>query len=99
MRILLILITISFFSCKRVTEETMPFEKHSGEFSIKKFNALGNFKPVNGLVNLELDYTDAIDSGFMIPSVKQSDGGNFIFSFMLKNNTGQQKNFFYKIYY
>ena len=97
MRQLLILLSILFIaSCKNKNQEQV---NAGGDFSIKEFNALGNFQAENKLVRLDLDYSNAIDSGFVIPSIHQTATGKFIFSFQLKNNSEKGKQFFYKIYY
>ena len=94
------LLILSCVSCKNIKQEQeSPAEIQAGDFSISQFNALMNFPAQNGLVRLDLDYTSAIDSGFVIPSVRQSASSNFIFSFNLKNNSNTSKKFFYKIYY
>jgi hypothetical protein len=100
MRQLLILaLTICIASCNRDSQVDKAVGMQASGFSIKDFNALKNFPAENGMVKLDLDYTSAIDSGFVIPSARQTEGGTFILSFMLKNNTNSPKNFFYKIYY
>jgi hypothetical protein len=73
----------------------------NSEFSIKDFDALSNFmeKPEDSVRVIELDYFDAINTGFIIPSVRQINGGNFICRFQIKNNSGTSKKFSYKIYY
>src|SRR5688572_17623409 len=97
MRQLLILLSILVLtSCKNNNQEQ---GNAAGDFSIKEFNAIGNFPAENKMVRLDLDYTDAIDSGFVIPSVQQIAGRNFIFSFQLKNNSQKGKQLYYKIYY
>lgn len=99
MRHLLIILSILFIATCKNKEQKTDDEKTAGEFSVKEFHALRNFPSEINLVKLDLDYTYAIDSGFVIPSIHQAEGGNFIFSFMVKNNTQKEKQFFYKIYY
>ncbi len=66
------------------------------EFEVNNFQAPIN---VNANAPLFLDYTDAIDSGFIIPTIRQTPAGAFVFSFSLKNNKGCPTSFYYKIYY
>ncbi len=76
----------------------LPFIKKP--FEVKDFMPVANYKK-ECLKNKEFtfDYTDAIDSGFVIPSIRQVDGGLFIFQFSVKNNSGKPSEFYYKIYY
>lgn len=73
--------------------------KSNGDFEIKNFKAITNFKETNDQILLEMDYDGAYVNGFVIPSVNQIKNGVFEFSFELKNNTKVDKSFFYKIYY
>ncbi|MEO8085810.1 MAG: hypothetical protein ABI763_03265 [Bacteroidota bacterium] len=69
-------------------------------FEVKDFNALTNFNNIqNDLLNLDLDYADALHSGFVIPSVRQAKEGVFVCSFSVKNKNTAPQDFFYKIYY
>ena len=69
-------------------------------FEVKDFNALANLSVGdNDTVLLSLDYAGAFESGFEIPSVRQTEGGKFLFVFSIKNNTGKPARFRYKIHY
>jgi hypothetical protein len=46
-----------------------------------------------------VDYTHAIDSGFIIPTKPQTESGYFHFKFGVINNTDRETKYFYKIYY
>lgn len=46
-----------------------------------------------------MDYTDAIITGFIIPSERQTPNGHFNFSFNVKNESETKEKFYYKIYY
>ena len=87
MRNLFIIFSILFIASCKNKEQKAAGEKNAGDFSVKEFHAMQNFQAENKIVNLDLDYSYAIDSGFVIPSVQQTASGNFIFSFMLKNNS------------
>ncbi|MCB0791161.1 MAG: hypothetical protein H6595_06040 [Flavobacteriales bacterium] len=50
-------------------------------------------------VALDLDYTDAIDSGFRVPSAAQVDGGFFTARFHLRDTIHPGRRFRYKLYY
>ena len=66
---------------------------------VEKCNALINFQEGVKVKHLTLDYTSAIDSGFVIPSVTQTPGGFFKFSFSLKNPNTKPLKYYYKIFY
>lgn len=75
-------------------------EINAEAFTIKTFNAITNFSNTDdGFLHLDLDYTGALEDGFVIPSIGQSRDGVFICSFSLKNNTTVPQKFYYKIYY
>ncbi len=80
----------------------------SGTFSVRDFNPLVNWNrdsagEVNSgelkLKGILLDYTDAFQNGFIIPSIRQTEGGFFDFEFSVRNNGKAPVSFFYKIYY
>jgi hypothetical protein len=52
-----------------------------------------------GVKHIDLDYTDAIDSGFVIPSTSQVPGGYFRFTFTVTDPIGAGRPFKYKLYY
>lgn len=87
----------SFFGCDSAQHSN---EDHKRLFEIKGFNALEN---MNGskqdTTHLSLDYHGALDDGFLIPSVRQAQGGKFRFVFYIKNNSGKDTRFRYKIHY
>jgi hypothetical protein len=66
-----------------------------------------NFSPISNYtqdqkstpIEIDLDYTNAIDSGFIIPT--QANGGEsfFRYKFTITNNGGENQHYFYKIYY
>jgi hypothetical protein len=70
-------------------------------FEIRDFNALDNIssEKTGDTIQLSLDYIGAFDNGFIIPSVRQVDGGKFRFVFHIKNNTGKEARFRYKVHY
>ena len=70
---------------------------HKNDFEVKDFHPLANLKKIQD--TLFMDYEGAIQNGFVIPSVKQCDGGKFKFSFSIRNKSGKAKKFRYKIYY
>lgn len=88
---------ILFISCNNRTTPTSSLDCET--FSIKKFNPLVNWdNEENGKKTIYLDYANAMN-GFVIPSVRQLEGGQFEFEFEIKNNSSQDQKFFYKIYY
>ena len=90
MRYLLFLFVILSLSCA---------EKRSS-FEVQNFSALSNLPSQEGNVHfISLDYQSAIDSGFVIPTVRQTAGGAFQMEFSIRNNHSQAKEFFYTLYY
>lgn len=85
-----ILITTGiFFSCR------------NREIEVTAFDPLKNYsEKLNDTVySLKADLNDAVLYGIEIPSVKQLPNGKFVFSFNLKNNSGEPQQFYYKIFY
>src|SRR6187401_1925395 len=80
-------------------EEKRAEEITALSFSVRDFNAITNFQGSKGLVTLDLDYSGAIENGFVIPSVKQAKEGVFVCNFSVKNTGTALANFYYKIYY
>lgn len=81
---------ISLYSCK----------KNNADFEVSDFAPINNFQTnLDSLKTIELDYTDAIDSGFIIPTVRQVSEGVFKFEFSIKNNSKEPQIYYYKIYY
>lgn len=100
--VLLIFITVFLFT--RCDNKKSSREKPDGKtinFSIKEFDAISNWdnKINDSLSVIELDYFDAINTGFIIPSIRQKKEGNFICHFKIINKSGINRNFSYKIYY
>ena len=48
---------------------------------------------------IQLDYEDAINTVFVIPSTNQTNNGKFDFEFIIGNETDTEHEYFYKIYY
>jgi hypothetical protein len=78
------------------------------EFVVRDFIPLTNWnydstghEKNNPLVDksIRLDYISAITSGFIIPTVRQVEGGVFDFEFSIKNTGNTSQKFRYKIYY
>ena len=56
-------------------------------------------RTVNCNKSILLDYSNAIEEGFIIPTINQVKEGQFEFSFSVKNTGKNPQNFFYKIFY
>ena len=73
--------TFLFAGCGRekTTVENVPNELKAN-FRIKDFNAISNCENKSGdsICTIELDYFDAINTGFIIPSIRQKKNGMFI---------------------
>lgn len=52
-----------------------------------------------GIKAIDLDYAEALDSGFVVPSARQVPGGRFSFAFTVRDTTGKDQRFRYKLYY
>jgi len=87
---LMVLISLAV-GCREHTESA---ELGNGLFTIQEFH------PMTGKdlhQPMYLDYTGAIENGFVIPS--QAQGGWFYLSFSMRNNGNVPASFLYKIYY
>ena len=62
---------------------------------ISNFHKVGNFQDSI----IYLDYENAYSNGFVIPSIKQTPNGKFVFNFTINNTSGSESSFAYKIYY
>lgn len=69
------------------------------DIEILNFNPFSNFNIKNDSLLLYMDYSGAIDSGFVVPSINQVKEGKFKVSFDIVNNTNEEKQYYYKIYY
>ncbi|MBK7181548.1 MAG: hypothetical protein IPH89_00735 [Bacteroidetes bacterium] len=69
------------------------------KFSLRAFNSIANFQSdsIAGK-SILLDYNNAME-GFVIPSVSQTEDGQFTFEFELKNTDTSPQKFYYKIFY
>jgi hypothetical protein len=69
------------------------------DFIVKDFNPMANLRGDTSQKAIFFDYTNAISEGFIVPTVSQVEGGKFAFSFSIKNNSGKDQQFYYKIFY
>ncbi len=85
-------------ACKHLTDES---RSTNSNFDVKDFLALTNFPSTSNkaLKNIDLEYDNAVNSGFLIPGNNQISGNHFICSFSIKNNSGISKKLLWKIYY
>ncbi len=83
-------------------------EAASGRITVRDFIPLSNwYIDTTGNVSkkdfinksINLDYSDAYASGFMIPTVTQVKEGMFEFEFQVRNSGNAPEKFYYKIYY
>ncbi len=91
--LLIMLLPWLFISCGQSTKS---LEVVSGQFVVKDFDPTVNWKKGETLF---LDYPDAISTGFIIPAIRQVEGGLFRMEFDVKNTGTTPQKFFYKIYY
>ncbi|MEP7264454.1 MAG: hypothetical protein ABI772_08150 [Bacteroidota bacterium] len=64
-----------------------------------KMSAMENFSPGKTDKDISLSYTEAIDSGFIIPSAQQTGNGYFNFRFRISNKNFSKTEYIYKIFY
>jgi hypothetical protein len=97
--------SLTLLSCSHTPKSV---ETVSGQFIIRDFfpitnwhvDSAGNENPaMNCNKSIILDYSNAIEEGFIIPTMKQVKEGQFEFSFSLKNTGIKPQKFFYKIFY
>ena len=103
-----LLILIPVFSFLVGCSKPQTREIISDQFVVREFNPLNNWHldstgsnndRENRLKSILLDYTDAIQTGFIIPTKNQVKEGRFEFEFEVKNTGKSPQKFFYKIYY
>src|SRR5512138_3838795 len=91
---LFVLIGISSFTLVSCGRPPKPVDTVSGQFIIRNFDPLANWHvDTAGNVNTRkginksilLDYSGAIENGFIIPTVNQVEDGVFEFTFAVKN--------------
>jgi len=89
-------------------QSSQSLEVVSNQFVIRNFNPLSNWLfDINGKKTgnpstdkaIYLDYSEAKEKGFIIPTVRQTEGGFFRFEFQIKNTGKAPQKFCYKIYY
>lgn len=81
---------VLFISCQRSAEQP--------DFAIEDFNMLNNWQTDLTDKKINLDYQNAIDSGFIIPTARQIPEGVFEFVFKIKS-LSKARTYYYKIYY
>lgn len=80
-------------------------EEGAAQFILREFDPLTNWNKPNFSHDKEqkklifLDYTDAIQTGFIIPSIRQIEEGAFQMEFQIKNTTAQPTVYMYKLFY
>jgi len=74
--------------------------KNNDLFEIRNFTAIQNYGAEKDSVkSINLDYDNAFENGFVIPSIRQTSDGFFEASFQLKNNQKENIKYYYKLYY
>jgi hypothetical protein len=96
------------FVAAACSHETKSPEVAADTFTVADFIPWTNLKTDSAgneshhmLVNktLFLDYTDAIEKGFVVPSIRQTADGFFDMEFRIRNTGASPSTFLYKIYY
>jgi hypothetical protein len=99
------IISVLLLSCNHPAKSV---ETVSDQFIIRDFVPLANWhidssgkevQAVNINKSILLDYSDAIDEGFIIPTINQVKEGQFEFTFSVKNTGKNPQKYFYKIFY
>lgn len=93
-----ILVMLLVLSCQQGHENR---DLHSNAvFEIDDFNPLSNFNnDTSDIVLMNLDYSDALTNGFVIPSLRQTASGVFIVKFKIRNLSPNPGKFSYKLLY
>lgn len=100
-----LIVSIVFIGC---AESPKPVEIRSEMFVMRDFIPLSNWhidssgqERENNFINksVVLDYSDAIDNGFLIPTINQVKEGRFEFDFYIKNTGNSNRKFLYKLFY
>ncbi len=97
--------SFTYISCSKAARSV---ESVSEQFIVRDFDPICNWhinaegnktRTVNCDKSILLDYSNAIEEGFIIPTINQVKEGQFEFSFSLKNTGKDPQKFYYKIYY
>jgi hypothetical protein len=73
-------------------------QKSDNEDSLVHIETISSIDNFNDTV-IFMDYTHAMDSGFIIPTKPQTTSGYFNLKFKVVNNTPKETKYYYKIYY
>ncbi len=68
-------------------------------FEVTEFNPIKNWQEGISQKSILLDYSNALDSGFIIPTVNQIPSGEFVLNFKIKNLSGKDQQYYFKLYY
>ena len=72
--------------------------KEREHFEIKDFSPISNFNVESDTLSMQMDLSDAVAKGVIIPS-NNGDDNYFIIKFKIRNNGDKPKRFFYKVFY
>ena len=106
--ILSVLAAVTSFTYINCSKTARSVESVSEQFIVRDFDPICNWhinaegnktRTVNCDKSILLDYSNAIEEGFIIPTINQVKEGQFEFSFSLKNTGKDPQKFYYKIYY
>ncbi len=106
--ILSVITGVTVFSLASCSKVPRYGESVSEQFILRDFIPMANWhidqdgketKEVNCNKSILLDYSNAIEEGFIIPTLNQVKEGQFEFTFSLKNTGKNPQKFYYKIYY
>ncbi|MBN1339209.1 MAG: hypothetical protein JXA03_07790, partial [Bacteroidales bacterium] len=68
-------------------------------YQVKEFRPFNGFTLSGDTLRLGMDLSDAVLYGITIPSEDDIEGGYFRFSFDVRNRTGSERYFYYKVFY
>ena len=103
--VLTVIASLTLVSCSHTPKSA---ETVSEQFIIRDFDPIANWhidtagnesRAVNCNKSIILDYSNALEEGFIIPTLNQVKEGQFEFSFYLKNTGKNPQKFYYKIFY
>jgi len=99
------ILCLTMIQCGRSSKS---IETVSEQFIIRDFVPVANWHidiagntstAMNCNKSIVLDYSNAIDEGFIVPTLNQVKEGSFEFSFSIRNTGKNSQAFSYKIYY
>ncbi len=97
--ILTVSLCILAFFCMECKNNVHVQNNEATDFNVRNFSPLTNWQENKNEKTIQLDYSNAISAGFVIPTSQQAANGKFLMHFQIKNKSAEPEIYFYKIYY